>query len=340
MASYQYTEQPSENLSRYSFIGFATTYKWYFLQPTGAKQSHPNSLDEDFKFPVSEAEQAAVDDLPSRLRISQFVILPPYKSKGHGSQLYQHIRSYSIANPTIKELTVEIPNEPFDALRDINDYKAMQKEFTKHNITINPDPYTSEASKKRPHLVPTSALLPTDTLHELRTKNKLTPTQFAHLLEMFLLSQIPASHREANGTDMARRLVHKHRAANVEDRKYYWWRTLVKQRLYKQHVDVLRQLNASERVDKLDETVHNIEEGYEILFETLERGGWGGSKDTGGLKRKHDDNVNDDDYGWEDEDEDEDEQDSGNPGGAANMREVDMIRQASQMLMQSKKPRT
>ena len=107
------------------------------------------------------------------------------------------------------------------------------------------------------------------TLDELRAKYKIAPTQYAHIVEMYLLSKIPASHRGAQA-NLTRLMMQKHRADNEHDRRYYWWRMLVKQRLLKKHRDAMVQMDADERIEKLDETVRNVEEGYEVLLKAFE----------------------------------------------------------------------
>ena len=60
-----------------------------------------------------------------RLRVSQFLILPPYQQDGHGSALYTAIYQHVLAQPRIAELTVEDPAEAFEDLRDRNDLKML-----------------------------------------------------------------------------------------------------------------------------------------------------------------------------------------------------------------------
>ncbi len=60
-----------------------------------------------------------------RLRISQFLVLPPYQQDGHGSALYTAIYEHVLAQPRIAELTVEDPAEAFEDLRDRNDLKML-----------------------------------------------------------------------------------------------------------------------------------------------------------------------------------------------------------------------
>lgn len=223
-------------------------------------------------------------ELPSRLRISQFLILQPHQLMGHGTELYRTIQRRCISDPTVHELTIEDPNEAFDALRDTNDYHMLQPIFKAHNITINPDPCSATQPTPRRHhrVVPTSLLIPVDKLREIRLKYKIAPTQFAHLLEMYLLSLIPLSHRGSHNVNLARLRIQKSRAANEHDRRYYWWRMLVKQRLYKRHRDMLIQIDQVDRVERLEETLHNVEEGYENLLKAFElKGNSRSAKDNG-----------------------------------------------------------
>ncbi|KAI0293401.1 acyl-CoA N-acyltransferase [Russula brevipes] len=82
-----------------------------------------------------------------RLRLSQFVILPPYQHQGHGCQyttcvlsvsaltlplpfliataLYKAIYEYVLTKPAVAELTVEDPAEAFEDLRDRNDLAML-----------------------------------------------------------------------------------------------------------------------------------------------------------------------------------------------------------------------
>lgn len=167
------------------------------------------------------------------------------------------------------ELTVEDPNEAFDALRDTADYHILLPEFAKHKVNINPDPYEAHSRNQRPRRVPTADLIPVKLLHDIRTSYKISPTQFAHILELFLLSRIPFENRQAGGANMSRLLIKKYRAEDPSERRYYWWRMLVKQRLYKRSRDILIQLDPNDRILKLEETVTNVEEGYEVLLKAF-----------------------------------------------------------------------
>ncbi|DAA75515.1 TPA_exp: Uncharacterized protein A8136_1589 [Trichophyton benhamiae CBS 112371] len=291
---YEKQKEPSSpKASRYSFAGYATTYRWYFFHPqssNAAKLAYEAQKTEAFdSFPVSK--------IPARLRIAQFLIIKPHQHAGHGSQLYRTIQKACLEDPTIFELTIEDPNESFDALRDSNDYHTLKPEFSKHNITINANPIpnttpgsSSSQPPKHPRVMPTSLLIPTKTLDDLRQEFKIAPTQFAHLVEMYLLSQIPQSHRGAENVNMTRLTTQKSRLQNEHDRRYYWWRMLVKQRLYKRHRDMLIQIDKDERVVKLDETLQNVEEGYDVLLKAFDERASKVSGNGKGKDREADDN--------------------------------------------------
>lgn len=263
MRRYEKVAPPTPTASSYSIVGYATTYRYWLYQ---RDRSQTPTVKSD-PFPGPEAK---ISELPARLRIAQFLILPSHHRSGHGTRLYTTIHATCITDPTIVELTVEDPNETFDALRDSADYCLLRPEFMKHDVNINPDPYEAYSRKQRPRVVPTGALIPTKLLLDIRTSFKIESTQFAHILEMYLLSQIPKQNRLSGGTNLARLLIKKYNADNENDRRYYWWRMLTKQRLFKRHRELLTELESSDRVQKLEETVRNVEDGYEFTLKALD----------------------------------------------------------------------
>ncbi|KAF8976442.1 histone acetyltransferase 1 [Entomortierella lignicola] len=60
-----------------------------------------------------------------RMRISQFLILPPYQQQGHGSRMYRSLYDDFCSRKEIREMTVEDPNDDFSDLRDKNDMKHL-----------------------------------------------------------------------------------------------------------------------------------------------------------------------------------------------------------------------
>lgn len=62
-----------------------------------------------------------------RMRISQFLILPPYQKMGHGSTLYRTLFTSFLGRKDIAEITVEDPNDDFTDMRDVNDLKLLSE---------------------------------------------------------------------------------------------------------------------------------------------------------------------------------------------------------------------
>ncbi|KAF8931192.1 acyl-CoA N-acyltransferase [Dissophora ornata] len=89
-------ERVSENgQETYNFVGYCTMYPYFY---------YPDQI---------------------RMRISQFLILPPYQQQGHGSRLYQSLYNDFCSRKEVREMTVEDPNDDFSDLRDKNDMKHL-----------------------------------------------------------------------------------------------------------------------------------------------------------------------------------------------------------------------
>ena len=251
-------------------VGYATTYRFWSVEPQSESSGKSTATSKSLP-PFPTKESISISDLPCRLRISQFLILPPHQRLGHGSELYNTIYNITLSDPTVHELTVEDPNEEFDIIRDLNDYTRLVPHFNSSNppIRINPNPFPS-TQKRSPRRVPTSKLLPLPALNALRRSLKIAPRQFSRMLELYLLSQIPRSTRSMGGANMTKILMQKHRLQNADDRTYYWWRLLLKQRVYKKNRDTLIQLDTEERWQKLEETVMLQEGEYELLLAAME----------------------------------------------------------------------
>ena len=199
-----------------------------------------------------------------------------------------------LSSPTCSEITVEDPNEAFDDLRDFCDYTRLTTNGTFAQIILKTDIDPKLSAKRIGVRVPTGKLLDLPLLDALRRKNKIAPRQFARLVEMHLFSHIPPHARQA-GTA---RLTQRGRASNADDRAFFYWRLLVKQRVYKKNRDVLAQLERGERVDKVEQTVGEVVGDYERLLRLMgEFKGEGG----GGVGRGKRKGVLDD----EEEDEEE-----------------------------------
>ena len=204
---YEKGSKPSNPcLSPYSLVGYATTYRFYTFPPRyqTSLETRQDTTPPDIVLRSKEEISAAA--LPSRLRLSQLLILPPHQSSGHGSALYNAIYSNALADSTVREFTVEDPSEELDVLRDMNDWKILEPKFAAADIRINTSPF-EPIRRRRSIRLPTLKLLSFDTLKSIRSSTKISPRQFARQLEMYLLSLIPFSHRAAGGTNLTKLLI-------------------------------------------------------------------------------------------------------------------------------------
>ncbi|CCK69993.1 histone acetyltransferase catalytic subunit HAT1 KNAG_0D02430 [Huiozyma naganishii CBS 8797] len=140
------------NKDTHNCVGYATTYKyWYYGSAS--------------EFDTEKSHRY-------RSKISQYIVLPPYQSKGHGSKLYQSIYTTWFQNVQIVEVTVEDPNEEFDDLRDRNDLKMLEE--NKFFEALNEQ-------------TPVEGFIDDSWLQRTRTQFKLEKRQFSRLVEMSLL---------------------------------------------------------------------------------------------------------------------------------------------------------
>lgn len=88
---------PVSTEDRYYFAGYATVYRYY---------AYPDR---------------------TRPRVSQVLILPPYKRNGLGTTLLQSIYSYYKKQPATLDITAEDPDEEFISMRDLLDCANCQE---------------------------------------------------------------------------------------------------------------------------------------------------------------------------------------------------------------------
>lgn len=255
---YEKTEPPSHStVSPYVLTGYATTYRFYRFTPPSQQQTKASLT----SFPNVESVSLSRQDC--RFRIAQFVILPPFQSSGHGSELYRTIYREAMADTTVSELTVEDPSEEFDKLRDANDWKILEPAFRTAEIKINAAAVAGQARFKR---MPKKKLLDIPLLERIRKENKIAPRQFYRLMELYLLAQIPYSHRAAGGASLTKLLIKKHKSTDPVDVKYYWLRNLIKQRIWWKNNDKFTEISASEIVDQINDVTRGQEDEYEGLL--------------------------------------------------------------------------
>ncbi|TRX92418.1 hypothetical protein FHL15_006585 [Xylaria flabelliformis] len=268
-----YKKQVAPKGLEYIFQGFSTVYDFWMYQPPFPSTARDNNTPIQPKVDDSwELPQGDFTNFARRARISQFIILPPYQGKGVGALLYDTIFELYMADSATKEITVEDPNEDFDFLRDICDLKYLRKnvpEFAALRVNSNvsiPDKggflhhntqISSESSA--------DAIVDMAKLEDMRLKAKIAPRQFWRLVEMHLMSTLPTSVRpQADAESM------KPPAPKAEQKVYTLWRLLLKQRLYRRNVLILGELEITERIIKLNETVNNVEWEYARILERLE----------------------------------------------------------------------
>ncbi|KAJ6780720.1 hypothetical protein PWT90_02328 [Aphanocladium album] len=247
-----YRKQPSSadpEKSSYVFVGYSTVYRFFYFQPPPTPPASPNH---DWELPQGDLDLA---QLPCRTRLSQFLILPPFQGSGLGARLYKSIFEHYHKHPQTHELTIENPNEAFDELRDACDLKFLRTVPEFAALRLNP-----EVKVGKKGLIP-QLIKGGENLEAVRAKTKIAPRQFARVLEMHVMSQLPDSVRPRIDPD--ENIPSKTAADRHLERL---WQLLVKQRLYRHNRDVLAQIEPSERVEKLGETLLGVELEYARLL--------------------------------------------------------------------------
>ncbi|KAH7918483.1 histone acetyltransferase type B [Leucogyrophana mollusca] len=190
-----------------------------------------------------------------RMRLSQFVILPPYQRQGHGSELYTAIYTYVLSQPHISELTVEDPAEAFEDLRDRNDLRTllaharfMQEAFGEADVShgggrvqkVRGRGRAGEGGGKGKGKGKMGPPVDKAWAETWRRDLKIAGRQFQRLVEMLTLMHLdPADVRGARA-----------------------YRLQVKERLYRFNFEILAQLEKQERLEKLEETFQSVREDY------------------------------------------------------------------------------
>ncbi|PAV23381.1 histone acetyltransferase type B catalytic subunit [Pyrrhoderma noxium] len=178
-----------------------------------------------------------------RMRLSQFVILTPYQHAGHGSALYTAIYQYSLSQPRIAELTVEDPAEAFEDLRDRNDLRMLlnnEKFITEALGGPRGEVIVRGKGRLGPSVDKTWA-------EGWRKEFKIAGRQFQRLIEM---------------------LIQKH-LDHADSKAVRSYRLQVKERLYKFNYELLAQLEKPDRLEKLEETFHNVRDDYQRILEMI-----------------------------------------------------------------------
>ena len=275
------SKEADPTYSPYSLIGYGTSYRIFTLPDrqsptqsdldlfTAESQSLENFLPppqtafNDLASKPVPKDITSPLDLPSRERLSQFLILPPFQGSGHGQQLYNTMFTHLTAPANVKEFTIEDPNEAFDDLRDfcdLLDLRTHVPDFAalRINIQIPADKLQSRTN------IPTDLIVPLATREKIMRETKIMQRQFDRLVEMHTLSFIPTLNRSRS------RITRKEKASNEHDRAYYFWRLYAKQRLYIFNRDQLVQVEREERIEKLESALDSVQEAYAKVIEKVE----------------------------------------------------------------------
>ncbi|KAG6379181.1 acyl-CoA N-acyltransferase [Boletus reticuloceps] len=198
-----------------------------------------------------------------RLRLSQFVILPPYQRQGHGSELYTAIYNFVLSQAGVSELTVEDPAEAFEDLRDRNDLRMllaneqlMNEGFGTQSATASHGGGRVQKARSRLRAVPQSASGSTKSRGKMgppvdrawsekwRKDLKIAGRQFHRLVEILIMLHLDPT--------------------DIQGMRAF--RLHVKERLYRFNFEILAQMEKEERLQKLEETFQNVQEDYKRLL--------------------------------------------------------------------------
>ena len=246
-------EDPSK--AAYTFIGYSTIFRFFYM----AKDAAPTPPGTELELPRSDFDLA---QLPCRSRLSQFLILPPFQGAGNGARLYETIFDYYYHHKPTKMLTIEDPNEAFDDLRDVCDLTFLR--------TL---PEFAALRLRKDYQVPRKGVVKRDFLDleaigRLLKQSKMAERQFMRCVEMHLMATLPDSVRPSIPE---RGAPPKPRPTAVDRHVYELWRLWVKMRLYVHNRDALGQLEHGERVEKLNETLDNVEFEYVRILSICDR---------------------------------------------------------------------
>jgi len=267
---YHIDERSAENVSRFIFAGYATSFRAYTFPSRVSEVGNvdrPNTDSFDSilsRWQANGTDHSLPEDAVSRERISQFVLLPSHRGSGLGSKLYSIMYKHLTSPESVVELTVEDPNTAFDDVRDVCDLihlRSTEPNFRSLKLRSAIDNKLLAANVP----IPTSDFLPDETLRQLTKTSKIQSRQLRNLIEMQLLSTIPKLNRSSS------RITRREKSSNEYDRQFYFWRLFTKERIYQHNRDSLLQLDHEERIVKIDEAVDGLIRNYERILELVDK---------------------------------------------------------------------
>lgn len=182
----RYEQKASDEIP--TIAGYLTAYPYHYHQ---VSKGSPSLNDSAFFDTVFNSPSNIDTPQQCRLRLSQFIILPPFQRAGHGGRFYDIFFKNTRADPTVQEISIEDPSAAFEDLRDRRDLKFLEE----NDVFKGIKPPVSKTW-----------------IEETRRKYKMPPRQFRRVLEMSLLRHI--NPREENEEYSNWRLLVKQRLYN------------------------------------------------------------------------------------------------------------------------------
>jgi histone acetyltransferase 1 len=148
LLTYRYEKKPTDEAP--TIAGYATAYPYHFHQIT---KGSPRLNDNTFHETVFSSS-STVGPTHCRLRLSQFVILPPFQRAGHGGKFYDIIFKNARADPTVQEISIEDPSAAFEDLRDRRDLMCLESNDVFKEIKAPTSKQWVEETRKRYKMPP------------------------------------------------------------------------------------------------------------------------------------------------------------------------------------------
>ncbi|KAJ3351941.1 histone acetyltransferase 1 [Entophlyctis luteolus] len=183
-----------------------------------------------------------------RMRISQFLILPPFQKMGHGSHLYNAMKRDFLIRKEVLEFGVEDPNEAFQIMRDVCDMRGLIEELENSAKLENAKDLGLHVLDRPVQTFGKGSTINLESERSLIAIEagllKLSRVQRARCLEMLSMKYLDKSDKES-----------------AKD-----FRLRVKKRLYQRNEEALSGMDPEEMKSKLHETFLNVEDGYKQIL--------------------------------------------------------------------------
>ena len=149
----RYEKKPTDQVP--TIAGYATAYPYHFHQIT---KGSPILSDTTFYETVFNTS-STTGPTECRLRLSQFVILPPFQRAGHGGKFYDIIFKNAREDPTVQEISIEDPSAAFEDLRDRRDLMFLEANDVFQGIRAPASNQWVEETRKKYKMPPVIQLI-------------------------------------------------------------------------------------------------------------------------------------------------------------------------------------